>query len=221
VADAITIRTKLILFNSPANPTGATASEAEIRGLAKLAAERNLALISDEIYRLFQYDEPFISPARFNEQTIVIDGLSKSHAMTGWRVGFVHGPAEVINTMLKLQQYSFVCAPQPAQWAGAVAIDVPMDEHIAAYRRKRDLIYEGLKDYFEVIRPGGAFYIFPKAPGDSGQAFVRRAIENNVLIIPGNIFSRRDTHFRISYAADERTLERGIEALRKLARGRR
>jgi aspartate/methionine/tyrosine aminotransferase len=219
VAEAITIRTKLILFNSPANPTGVTASEAEIRGLAELAAERNIALISDEIYRLFQYDEPFISPARYNEETIVIDGLSKSHAMTGWRVGFVHGPTEVIETMLKVQQYSFVCAPQPAQWAGAVALDVPMDDHIAAYRRKRDMIYEGLKDHFEVTRPGGAFYIFPKAPGDSGEAFVRRAIENNVLVIPGHIFSRRDSHFRISYAADERTLLRGIDALRKLATG--
>jgi aspartate aminotransferase/aminotransferase len=218
VAAAITPRTKLILFNSPANPTGVTASEAEIRGLAQLAAARKVALISDEIYRLFQYDEPFVSPARFNEQTIVIDGLSKSHAMTGWRVGFVHGPAELINTMIKLQQYSFVCAPQPAQWAGAVALDTPMDEHIAAYRRKRDMIYEGLADLYEVTKPGGAFYIFPKAPGGSGEAFVRRAIENNLLIIPGNIFSRLDTHFRISYAADNSTLERGIDVLRRLAR---
>ncbi len=218
VADAITLRTKLILFNSPANPTGVTASEEEMRGLAELAAERNIALISDEIYRLFQYDEPFVSPARFNEETIVIDGLSKSHAMTGWRVGFVHGPTEVINTMIKLQQYSFVCAPQPAQWAGAVAIDTPMDDYIAAYRRKRDMIYDGLADLYEVTRPGGAFYIFPKAPGDSGEQFARKAIENNLLVIPGNIFSRRDSHFRISYAADDRTLERGIEVLRKLAK---
>jgi aspartate aminotransferase/aminotransferase len=218
VADAITPRTKLILFNSPANPTGVTAGEEEIRGLAQLARERNVALISDEIYRLFQYDGPFTSPAKYNDQTIVIDGLSKSHAMTGWRVGYVHGPAEIINTMIKLQQYSFVCAPQPAQWAGAVALDTPMDRHIAAYRRKRDLIYEGLADLYEVTRPGGAFYIFPQAPSGSGEAFVRRAIENNLLIIPGNIFSRRDTHFRISYAADDRTLERGIEVLRKLAK---
>lgn len=218
VAEAITPRTKLILFNSPANPTGVSASETEIRDLAKLAAERNVALISDEIYRLFQYDEPFVSPALFNDQTIVIDGLSKSHAMTGWRVGFVHGPAEVINTMIKLQQYSFVCAPQPAQWAGAVALDTPMEHHIAAYRRKRDMIYAGLSDLYEVTKPGGAFYIFPKAPGGSGEAFVRKAIENNLLVIPGNIFSRRDTHFRISYAADDRTLERGIEVLRRLAR---
>jgi aspartate aminotransferase/aminotransferase len=99
-----------------------------------------------------------------------------------------------------------------------VALDIAMDEHIAAYRHKRDLIYEGLKDFYEVTRPGGAFYIFPKAPGDSGEAFVRRAIENNVLVIPGSIFSRRDTHFRISYAADDRTLQRGIDALRRLAK---
>jgi aspartate/methionine/tyrosine aminotransferase len=218
VAGAITPRTKLILFNSPANPTGVTAGEADIRGLAELAKERNVALVSDEIYRLFQYDQPFVSPAKFNKETIVIDGFSKSHGMTGWRVGFVHGPAEVIDTMVKLQQYSFVCAPQPAQWAGAVAMETNMEEHIAAYRRKRDFIYEGLADLYEVTRPGGAFYIFPKAPGGSGEAFVRKAIEQNVLVIPGNIFSRRDTHFRISYAAPDETLERGVEALRKLAK---
>ena len=78
--------------------------------MAELAAERNIALISDEIYREFCYDEPFVSPAHFNDHTIVIDGFSKSHAMTGWRLGFVHGPAEVIDTMVKLQQYTFVCA---------------------------------------------------------------------------------------------------------------
>ena len=92
VADAITPRTKLILLNSPANPTGVTATPAEIEGLARLAAERDVALLSDEIYSQFCYDEPFLSPARFNDRTIVIDGFSKSHAMTGWRLGYVHGP---------------------------------------------------------------------------------------------------------------------------------
>ncbi len=138
VQDAITPRTKLILLNSPANPTGVTATLEEIEGLAKLAADRDVALLSDEIYRGFCYDEPFHSAAEFNERTIVIDGFSKSHAMTGWRLGFAHGPAEVIDTMVKLQQYTFVCAPQPAQWAGAVALDVDIAQHIAAYRRKRD-----------------------------------------------------------------------------------
>ncbi|MCH2126089.1 MAG: pyridoxal phosphate-dependent aminotransferase [Pirellulaceae bacterium] len=218
VADAITSQTKMILINSPANPTGITANETELKGLAELASTRRVALISDEIYRPFCYDEPFVSPATFNEETIVIDGFSKSHAMTGWRVGFVHGPSAVIETMIKLQQYSFVCAPQPAQWAGAVAMDTGVEKHIASYRKKRDLIVEGLSDLFELEKPGGAFYAFPKLPGCSGSDFVAKAIEKNVLLIPGNIFSRQDTHFRLSYATENTTLERGIDVMRSLAK---
>jgi aspartate aminotransferase/aminotransferase len=217
VAAAITPKTKLILLNSPANPTGVVASEAEVRGLAQLAAERNVLLVSDEIYSTFSFDDPLVSPVQFNNRTLVIDGFSKSHGMTGWRLGYVHGPSEIIETMTKLQQYTFVCAPQPVQWAGTVAMDVPMDSHLAAYRKKRDLIYGGLADKYEVVKPGGAFYIFPKAPGPSGSQFVTKAIENNVLIIPGNIFSSRDTHFRISFAASDETIHRGIEVLRRLA----
>ena len=217
VADAITPRTKLILLNSPANPTGVTATPAEIEGLARLAAERDVALLSDEIYSQFCYDEPFLSPARFNDRTIVIDGFSKSHAMTGWRLGYVHGPSLVIDTMIKLQQYSFVCAPQPAQWAGAVAMDVDVSPHIDAYRRKRDMIIEGLSDVYEIIQPGGAFYVFPKALWGTGTEFVTKAIDNNLLVIPGAIFSHQDTHFRISYAAADSVIERGIEVLRRIA----
>lgn len=218
VAAAITDKTKLILLNSPANPTGVTANAAEIEGLARLAAERNIALLSDEIYRAFCYDEPFVSPAKFNDQTIVIDGFSKSHAMTGWRLGFAHGPAAVIDAMVKVQQYSFVCAPQPVQWAGAVAMDVDISGYVAQYRRKRDLVYEGLADVFELVKPGGAFYAFPKAPWGTATEFVTEAIQNRLLIIPGGIFSQRDTHFRLSYAAADTVLEQGIEVLRKLAR---
>ncbi|MGE0756715.1 MAG: pyridoxal phosphate-dependent aminotransferase [Pirellulaceae bacterium] len=217
VREALSPRTKMILLNSPANPTGVTVSETELRDLAQLAAEREIALVSDEIYRSFCYDEPFVSPASFNDQTIVIDGFSKSHAMTGWRLGFAHGPPEVIDTMVKLQQYSFVCAPQPVQWAGAAAMDVDMSEQVAAYRRKRDLLVEGLAPAYEVVRPGGAFYAFPRAPWGTGTEFVTAAIGEGLLIIPGKIFSRRDTHFRISYAADDRTIQRGIEVLNRLA----
>lgn len=217
VADAITPRTKAILFNSPANPTGATASADDIRNLAHLAAQRNVALISDEIYNRFQYDEPFVSPARFNEQTIVIDGFSKTYGITGWRVGFVHGPREIIQTMTKIQQYTFVCAPNPFQWAGAAAMDVDMTPYIDDYRRKRDFVFDALKDNYEVAKPGGAFYIYPKAPWGTASEFVAKAIENQLLIIPGNIFSTRDTHFRISYAANTQTLERGVEVLQRIA----
>jgi aspartate/methionine/tyrosine aminotransferase len=218
VAAAITRRTKLILLNSPANPTGVVASEAEIRSVADLAAEHNIALVSDEIYRGFCYDEPFVSPASFNSQTIVVDGFSKSHAMTGWRLGYAHGPAAVIDEMAKLQQYTFVCAPQPFQWAAAAALDVDMSAHMAAYRQKRDQIVDGLAGYYELQRPGGAFYAFPKVPHGTAADFAARAVEEQLLIVPGNVFSRRDSHFRISYATDDATLERGIEVLRRLAK---
>jgi aspartate/methionine/tyrosine aminotransferase len=217
IAAAITPRTKMILLNSPANPTGVTASESELKAVAELAAEKQIALVSDEIYSRFMYDEDFVSPASFNDQTIVIDGFSKSHAMTGWRVGYVHGPSEIMATMLKLQQYSFVCAPQPAQWGALRALEVSVDGYMEDYRRKRDLMVEGLSDRYEITKPGGAFYIFPKAPIESGAAFVEKAIERGLLMIPGNIFSNRDSHFRISFAAPDHVLEQGIDLLRKLA----
>jgi aspartate aminotransferase/aminotransferase len=213
---AVTPRTKAIFLNSPANPTGVVATEEEVRGVARLAAEKNIALVSDEIYRAFCY-EPFTSPAKFNPQTIVIDGFSKSHAMTGWRLGFVHGPAAVVESMIKLQQYTFVCAPQPAQWAGVAALDVQLTDQVEAYRRKRDLLLAGLAEHYETVRPGGAFYVFPKVPSGTGADFVNRAIENSLLVIPGGIFSRQDTHFRISYAATDETIRRGVEVLRRMA----
>ena len=217
VASAVSDRTKLILLNSPSNPTGVVAAEASIRGVANLAAEHNVVLLSDEIYRQFCYDGAFSSPAKYNDRTLVIDGFSKSHAMTGWRVGFVHGPSEVIETMVKLQQYSFVCAPQPAQWAAAAAIDVDVSELVDVYRQKRDRIVDGLSGRFDIVRPAGAFYLYPKAPWGTGSEFVTAAIENNVLVIPGNIFSHRDSHFRVSYAAGLETIDRGVEALCQLA----
>ncbi|MBN1588647.1 MAG: pyridoxal phosphate-dependent aminotransferase [Pirellulales bacterium] len=221
VAAAITDQTKLILVNSPANPTGTVADARDVRALAELAAERNLVLLSDEIYRDFCYDGPFVSPAEFNPRTLVIDGFSKNYGMPGWRLGFAHGPGAIIQEMIKLQQYSFVCAPHPLQWAGAAAMDLDNREAIDAYRRKRDMIVDGLADCYELATPRGAFYAFPKAPWGSGTQFVEKAItEHQLLIIPGNVFSRRDTHFRISYAAADETIERGIDALRKLMRQR-
>ena len=218
VKQAITPRTKAILVNSPANPTGRVATARELGDLAHLAAERDVLLISDEIYRLFCFDEPFTSPAEFNDHVLVIDGFSKSHAMTGWRLGFAHGPKRLIDEMTKLQQFSYVCAPSIVQHAGVVAWKEDMTPQVSAFKRKRDLIYEGLKDYYEIGPRGGAFYLFPKAPRANGTAFVEEAIRQGLLIIPGGVFSKRDTHFRLSYAADEKTLLRGVEALQRLAR---
>ncbi len=218
VADAITDKTKMILLNSPANPTGTTATPEVVKGLAELAQQHNVALISDEIYNQFCFDGPFVSPAEFNERTVVIDGFSKNYAMTGWRLGYVHGPAHIIDTMIKVQQYTFVCAPQPVQWAGAVAMDVDIQEQIDAYHKKRDMVVAGLSDCYDIANPNGAFYIFPKTPWGTGTEFVTKAIEHNLLVIPGNVFSRQDTHFRISYAVADDVLQRGIDVLRKLAK---
>ena len=218
VRAAITERTKVILCNSPGNPTGTVLLDRELEGLAQLAAEKDIALISDEIYRSFCYDGPFCSPTRWNDRTIVIDGFSKSHSMTGWRLGYAHGPEDVIQQMIKLQQFTFVCAPQPVQWAGVAACDVEFPERVSEYRLNRDFLLHELGSLYEFAPADGAFYLFAKAPWGTGSEFVAEAIKNNLLIIPGNVFSERDTHFRISYAAEHRTLERGVDVLRKLAR---
>jgi aspartate aminotransferase/aminotransferase len=220
VAAAITPKTKLIVLNSPNNPTGVQAGREETRQLAELATERGVALMSDEIYRLFCYDEPIASPAEFNSDVIVVDGFSKTYGMPGWRLGFAHGPSAIVQEMIKLQQYSFVCAPHPFQLAGAAALDVDMTAQAEAYRRKRDLMLAGLADDYELVHPGGAFYIFPKVPWGTAREFCEKAMEHELMIIPGGAFSQHDTHFRISYACDDTVLERGIEALRTMAKAR-
>ncbi len=174
------------------------ATQAEVRGLAELAQEHNIALLSDEIYHQFCYDRHPNSPALWNEQAIVVDGFSKTYGVTGWRLGWVHGPSEIIDKMTMLQQYTFVCAPHPLQWAALAALEIDMSEQVAAYRTRRDLVMNGLKDAgYQVAPAGGAFYLFPRVPAGGGTAteFVKRAIDNQLLIIPGNIFSTRNTHY--------------------------
>lgn len=220
VEAAITPKTKLILFNSPANPTGVVADPAIVRGLAELAAKHNVALLSDEIYRDFTYDAPLPCPAEHNDQTIVVDGFSKSYGVTGWRIGWIHGPAAVIEKMTALQQYTFVCAPHPLQHAVLEAFNTDISPLVDRYRGRRDHVLAGLRDAgYEVADSGGAFYAFPKVPDGlgTGTEFVARAIERELLIIPGGIFSGRDTHFRLSYAASQETLDRGLAVLRQLA----
>ena len=218
VEAAITDKTKMIILNSPSNPTGVCPSDEEIKAVAELAHRKGICLVSDEIYSKFTYDRPHVSAAKFNPDTVVIDGFSKSYAMTGLRVGYVSAPNTLVQTMLKIQQYTFVCAPQPAQWAAAAAMDVDMSAYVADYKAKRDRLIDGLKDDYEIVVPGGAFYVYPKLPWGTGQQFVDEAIANNLMVIPGSIFSAADSHFRISYAADDAVIDRGVEVLRKIAR---
>jgi len=219
VATAITPRTKVILLNTPANPTGVVASADTVRDLAALADRHGVTIVSDELYRTLCYDAPFASPALHSERVVVLDGFSKSHAMTGWRVGWMHGPAEVIDACAMIQQYTFVCAPQVGQWAAVEALECPMDLPLAECRRKRDKLVAGLRDHYDFQVPGGAFYLYPRAPGGSGKAFAERAVaEERLIVVPGTVFGSADTHFRIAYTTDDATLDRGIEALLRLAR---
>jgi aspartate/methionine/tyrosine aminotransferase len=213
----VTDRSKLLIIGSPSNPTGAVATDNELKDIADLAARHNLLVLSDEIYEVFSYDSPAASIAPMYDNTILLGGFSKSHAAPGWRIGYAFGPAELIGEMAKLQQYSFVCAPAPAQAAILENLDLDTTSITDDYRAKRDLICAGLKDKYEFARPGGAFYLFPKTPWGTDIQFVEHAIRNNLLIIPGSIFSRRDTHFRISYATDNAALERGIAILNRIA----
>lgn len=217
VEAAITGKTKILIVNTPANPTGAVLSADDLQALADVAKKHGLLVISDEIYEHLSYDAPPATMAGRYDQVLLLNGFSKLAAMTGWRVGYAAGPEPILQQMNTLQQYTFVCAPSFAQRAAVTALRLDHSEKVAAYRKKRDLVYEGLRGTFEVVKPGGAFYIFPRAPGGNGARFVQRAIESNVLIIPGGVFSDRDSHFRISFAASDETIARGVETLHRLA----
>ncbi len=213
----ITDRSKLLIVSSPANPTGTVLDADHLAEIADLAGRRGLMVLSDEIYREFSYDGPAPSMAGLHEPTLLLAGFSKSHAVTGWRVGYAFGPAELIAEMGKLQQYSFVCAPAPFQAAMLENLDLDTTEMRSDYRRKRDLLYNGISANYDLTRPAGAFYAFPRVPRGTDVEFVEQAVRNNLLVIPGSIFSGRNTHFRISYAADDETLKRGVAVLNDLA----
>jgi aspartate/methionine/tyrosine aminotransferase len=246
VEPLITARTKAVLLNSPGNPSGVVAGTSECRELLELCRARGVLLISDEIYDEFTYQdarEPkprengaagrraagglkvCPSPARFagaEEDVLVVRGFGKTYGITGWRLGYAAGPRRIIEEMLKLQQYTYVCAPSALQWGAAAALDVDMTPMVESYRRRRDMVLDRLRPVTEVATPGGAFYVFPRIPatlGISGDEFVRRCVEKNLLLIPGNVFSARDTHFRLSYAASESTLARGLDVLAKVLTG--
>lgn len=225
VEPLITPRTRMLFVASPSNPTGVVSDMGTWKELVELCTSRNILLVSDEIYDVFCYEPVqtpigprYPSPASLSDQMLVLRGFSKTYGMTGWRLGYAAGPVPVIENMKKLQQYSFVCAPSMVQHAGVAAMDVDMTQEVAAYRRKRDRVVERLRPHFDLTIPGGAFYAFPKAPrGMTGSQFVEEALAKNVLVIPGSVFSERDTHFRISYACDDATLERGLDILTRLA----
>ncbi|MFN7021972.1 MAG: pyridoxal phosphate-dependent aminotransferase [Phycisphaerales bacterium] len=236
VEPLLTPRTKIVLLNSPSNPAGVVATARECQELLDLCRRRGVLLVSDEIYDEFTYPdsrEPTArgslgprcpSPGRFPQaerNVLLVRGFGKTYGCTGWRLGYAAGPRRIIEEMSKLQQYTFVCAPAPLQWGVIPALDHDMSQHVESYRKRRDLVVEALSPYTLLTVPGGAFYAFPQVPeklGLTASGFIEKCIEKNVLIIPGNVFSARDTHFRLSYATDERSLTRGLEVLRDLIR---
>jgi aspartate aminotransferase/aminotransferase len=218
---AITPKTKIIMVCSPGNPTGAVYREQDVKTVCELARKHDLLIITDEIYCKLCYDGPSPSPVRFApERTLMLRGYGKSYAMTGLRMGYAAGPSDIITEMAKLQQYTYVCAPQPAQYGALAAMDTDMSDRLATYRAKRDLVCGELEGVLEFARPSGGFYVFPKAPPAFASAteFVEEAIRKNVLVIPGEVFSAQDTHFRISYAAPDDKIRQGCEILRSLTR---
>ena len=220
---AITKRTKMLLLSSPGNPTGIVYHRSELEAVAAIARKHDLLIVSDEIYEVLCYDGEPATPVEFApERTIMLRGFGKSHAMTGLRIGYAAGPGEIISEMAKLQQYTYVCAPQPAQFGALAAFDTDMTDRRREYRAKRDLVCDALEGHFEFVRPSGGFYVFPQAPARfaSASAFVEEAIKRNVLIINGGTFSARDSHFRISYAAPNGRLYGGCEILKSLAAGK-
>jgi aspartate/methionine/tyrosine aminotransferase len=231
VEKLITPRTKVVLLNTPSNPAGVVATAQECQDLLELCRRKNILLISDEIYDEFTYadaKEPVErgaggsrcpSPCRLDgaeNDVLLVRGFGKTYGNTGWRLGYAAGPRRIIEEMSKLQQYTFVCAPSALQWGAVAALDVDMKPHVESYQARRDLVRSRLGAVTNVATPGGAFYAFPEVPkklGLTATQFVSRCIERGLLVIPGGVFSQYDTHLRLSYATDERNLQRGLDVL--------
>lgn len=216
---------KFIIYCSPSNPSGFVMNENNIKMLGDLADKTGAILVADEIYEKFDYDGNFKSAASIYPGSLVFSGFSKSWNMTGLRLAAVatsdecKQTQEIINSMTTIQQYTFVCAPAPVQWAGIVALNTDIKKHIAQYKANRDLCLEKLRGKYNIdLPPEGAFYIFPKLPKNlDDNTFVKRAIkEKELLVVPGRIFTNQTDRIRISYATNAETLQKGLAALNDL-----
>jgi aspartate/methionine/tyrosine aminotransferase len=213
-------RSRVLLINSPSNPTGRVLTAEELDIVGAFASQHDLVVVSDEIYDEFVYDGPHVSAVGHvdEDRLLLLGGFSKTYGMPGWRMGYATGPHDIIDAMRRMQQFTFVCAPSIVQAAGIAAMDVDMSAEIADYRAKRDSFHARLAGHYDFPKPGGSFYMFPLLPeGATREAFMERALERKLLIVPGNAFSARDTHFRLSFAASDDVLDRGVDALLALA----
>ena len=213
-----TEKTRIILLNSPSNPTGAVLTRDEVRSLAATADRVGAFVLSDEIYDHFVYTDDYTSPVTYGERVIQFGGFSKTFGVPGWRMGYATGPGMVLDAMKTLQQFSFVCAPAPFQHAVLqAAFDLDMAEYVEDYRTKRDRLIQALNPAYQLSPPQGSFYAFPSLPGTPGSTFVEAALDQRLLLVPGKAFSRVDTHFRLSFSASDEVLDRGMAVLDHLA----
>ncbi len=221
---AITSKTKCIILPYPSNPTGVSLTAEELEEIAELVRGRGIFVVADEIYSELTFDRSHRSMAEFlRDQTIVINGLSKSHSMTGWRIGMVMAPKAVSQHLLKVHQYNVSCATSVSQKAALAALTKGKDDAIPmkdAYLKRREYVYErlvgmGLRN---VIKPDGAFYYFVEIPerfnGDSFAFCLELVQKEKVAVVPGEAFSvMGEGYFRLSYACSMEELEEGLNRL--------
>lgn len=214
-------RVKFILFSSPSNPTGHIFGAETLKKAATILDRHGIWAISDEIYEKFDYENCHFSIGSHYPNTITLNGFSKSFAMTGLRLGYAAAPQKILNQMATIQQYTFVCAPHPSQIAGELVMEVDLNHYVREYQKRRDYMFEELKEHFELAKPGGAFYLFPRLKNTkqkiTAERFAELAIDKDVLIVPGHIFSQREGGFRISYATSMEKLKLGSARLQELA----
>jgi aminotransferase len=221
---AITPKTKAILVSYPSNPTGATATREEMQAIVDVARKHDLYIVSDEIYDRLTYEGihtciPTLDGAY--ERTILLNGFSKAYAMTGWRIGYAAAPPDIIECMMKIHQYTMLCAPIMAQMAALEALkngEVDSDEMVEEYDRRRRLIVSGLSaSGLDCTMPGGAFYAFPSIhrTGLTSEEFCERLLfEEKVAVVPGNSFGDCGEGFvRCSYATATDKIRIGLERI--------
>lgn len=224
---AITPKTKLLVIPYPNNPTGAVLSAEEIVAIQSVALKHDLFVIADEIYAELTYGRDHVSFAEgFEDRTLLINGFSKAFAMTGWRLGYAAGPKPVIDAMLKIHQYTMLCAPIMSQKAGEEALRTEMHknyyqvrEMVRNYNRRRVFVVQSFRDMgFSCFEPRGAFYAFPNITktGLSSEEFCRRLImEQHVACVPGTAFGASGEGFiRCSYATSMENLEEAMRRIR-------
>ncbi|AMM92279.1 aminotransferase A [Peribacillus simplex] len=218
----ITDQTRCIVLPYPSNPTGVTLSAEELLDIAELVKGKDIFILADEIYSELVFDQEHVSIATFlKEQTIVLNGLSKSHSMTGWRIGLLFAPVAISQHILKVHQYNVTCASSISQRAALAALTAGKDDAIpmkTEYARRRDYVYSRLEAMkLEIVKPNGAFYFFIKLPEGytSSIDFCLDLVkQERVAVVPGDAFSPLgEGYFRISYAYSMETLEKALDRI--------